>query len=103
MHAMKPIMSAARGGHLETTKYLVSRGANVNAHNDSGSAFMWAVDAGNEDLVQFLLASGTDVLWSNSLGGTALDFAREKRCTNIIRILREWPTRAEPLSSPRGQ
>src|SRR5467141_3974893 len=26
MHAMKPIMSAARGGHLETAKYLVSKG-----------------------------------------------------------------------------
>jgi ankyrin repeat protein len=95
-HAMKPIMSAAKDAHLETVKYLVSRGADVNAHNDSGSALMWAVDSGNEEIVQFLLLSGTNVRWTNALGETALDFARTKKANNMIRILETWPKKAEP-------
>src|SRR5579871_2433366 len=55
MHDMKPIMSAAKGGSLETTRLLLSKGADVNAHNDSGSALMWAVDSGNEELLSFLV------------------------------------------------
>jgi len=80
-------MSAARGGSLETVKYLVSKGADVNAHNDSGSALMWAVDSHNEQIVEFLLKNGADTTWTNSLGQTALDFAREKKATNLVGIL----------------
>ena len=96
MHAMKQIMSAAKGAHLETVEYLASRGADVNAHNDSGSALMWAVESGNEEIVQFLLVSGTNVRWTNALGETALDFARTKKANNMIRILETWPKKAEP-------
>src|SRR5690349_6435184 len=65
MHGMKPIMSAAKGGSLETTKYLVSNGADVNSHNDSGSTLMWAVDSGDQELLKFLLMNGADTSWTN--------------------------------------
>ena len=87
MHAMTPIMSAARGGHLKVAKQLVAQGADVNSHNDSGSALMWAVDSGNEELVSFLLQSGADLRWTNALGTTALDFAMEQKKTNLVRVL----------------
>jgi ankyrin repeat protein len=96
MHGMKPIMSAAKGGHRETVSYLVSKGAYVNAHNDSGSALMWAVDSGDEELMQFLLSHGADPGWTNSLGQTALDLAADKQRTNLVSILQRWPKKEEP-------
>jgi len=64
MHDMKPIMSAAR---------------------------VWAVTSGNEELVRFLLANGADPGWTNSLGNTVLDFARQKGVTNMIPLLQKRP------------
>lgn len=89
MHGMTPIMSAAEGGHLEVVKLLVTKGADVNGHNSSGSALMWAVDSGNEEVVRCLLQNGADVRWESELGDSALSFAREKKRTNIVRILEE--------------
>ena len=95
MHDMKPIMSGAKGGSIETVRYLVSKGADVNAHNESGSALMWAVDSGNEELVRFLLVGGADLEWTNALGNTVVDFARQKGATNMIPILQARPQKAE--------
>ena len=60
------------------------------------------VNSGNEELVQFLLMSGADVSWSNSIGGTALNFAIEKKNTNLIRILQTEPKKAEPNAPPNA-
>jgi hypothetical protein len=94
MHDMKPIMAAAKSGSLETVRLLVSKGADVNAHSDSGSALMWAVNSGNEELLRFLLMKGADAAWTNALGRTACDFAVEKKNSNMVRILETWRTRA---------
>ena len=96
MHGMKPLMSAARSGNLEAARYLVSKGADVNAHNDSGSALMWAVNSGNEELVRFLLVSGADPEWANALGSTVVDLARQRGATNMIPILQAQPLKAPP-------
>jgi uncharacterized protein len=87
MHGMTPIMSAARGGHLKVVARLVAKGADVNSHNDSGSTLMWAVESGNTGLVRFLLRNGADVRWTNALGKTALDLAREQNKTDLVRVL----------------
>ncbi len=102
MHDMKPIMSAAGSGSLETVRYLVSQGADVNAHNDSGSALMWAVDSGNEELVRFLLTQGAEFGWTNALGRGALDIAAEHRSTNLARILQTWTNRTELKAGTNG-
>lgn len=102
MHAMTPIMSAAKGGSLETVQYLVSSGADVNAHNDSGSALMWSVGSGNESIVRFLLMNGAKAGWTNALGRTALDFAREKKATNLVHVLETWDPKGEPNDSAHG-
>src|SRR5262245_10409244 len=51
MHAMTPLMTAAKTGRLDICELLVKHGADVNGHNDSGSVLMWAVDSRNEALV----------------------------------------------------
>lgn len=102
MHGMRPIMSAAEGGNLETVRFLVAKGADVNAHNASGSALMWAVEADNAEMVRFLLLNGAESSWTNALGETALDFARRKQATEIIRLLEKDHTKAEHVSGGNG-
>ena len=102
MHAMKPIMMAAQGGHVDTVRYLVSQGADVNAHNDSGSALMWAVDAGTEELTLFLLTQGSNASWSNALGRTALDLAGEQGRTNLVSLIETWSKRTRPDTAPNA-
>jgi len=87
MHGMKPIMSAAEGGDFETVKYLISKGADVNAHNNSGSVLMWAIEADEPRIVRLLLMNGADSAWKSPLGQTALDFARDKQATESINLL----------------
>ncbi len=102
MHGMKPIMSAAKGGSLETTSYLVANGADVNSHNDSGSALRWAVHSGNEELLKFLLMKGADTSWTSADGETVLDFAAKMRKTNLVAVLQTWPKRAEANAPPNA-
>ena len=88
MHAMTPLMTAAEAGRLDLCELLVKHGADVNGHNDSGSVLMWAVESKNEALVRFILASGADRSWSNSLGDTAQSLARHRGLTNIAALVR---------------
>ena len=41
MHAMTPLMTAAKAGRIDICELLVGHGADVNGHNDSGSVLMW--------------------------------------------------------------
>ena len=102
MHGMRPVMSAAEGGNLQTVRFLVAKGADVNAHNESGSALMWAVDADNAEMVRFLILNGAEPTWTNALGETALDFARTKQATDLIRLLEKENTKAEHASGGNG-
>ena len=95
MHGMKPIMSGAKGASIETVRYLVCNGADVNAHNDSGSALMWAIDSGNEELVRFLLDNGAEVSWTNALGQSAFDLASERKNTKLMVILKSGSKSSE--------
>ena len=42
------LMKAAVGGHLDVVRFLLDRGADVNARNESGdTALTWAVRGGH--------------------------------------------------------
>ena len=88
MHAMTPLMTAAKAGRLDMCELLVRHGADVNGHNKSGSVLMWAVNSGNEELVRFILKSGAESSWSNALGGTAESLARQRGFTNIAALVK---------------
>jgi len=84
---MTPLMSACAGGDVVMVRHLIYRGADVNGHNDSGSALMWAIDSGNIEIVKLLLENEVDASWTNVLGGGAISFAREKRNQTIVDLL----------------
>ncbi len=88
VHFMTPLMSAAKGGNLSMVLFLLSRGADVNAHNGSGSALMWAAASGNAGMVRVLIAHGADVNWRSDAGGTALQMAGEYKHPAVVTMLR---------------
>jgi len=63
-------------GHDKLARYLVERGAEVNARSPNGSTpLMLAAREGREDLTKLLLESGADVQSKNDWGDTALTLA----------------------------
>ena len=54
-----PLMLACRLGNLETTKILISAGAEINTiDKDGNTALFYALDGGNADVVNYLVSIG---------------------------------------------
>lgn len=73
-----PLHSAIAGGHSTIARFLVERGANVNARQEGGfTPLMEAARNGNATLVDYLLQHGADPTLAKDDGRTAADCARE--------------------------
>lgn len=73
---------------LTWLSYLVSKGADVNAHNDRQvTPLQIAVDLGWNDGVQFLLAHGASIEATNDAGETPLITATHRKNIGIMRML----------------
>jgi ankyrin repeat protein len=90
MHAKTPLMAACEGGQLDIAQYLIDLGADVNGHNGSGSALMWAVESGNAPLCQSLCEKGANANWKSDIGDNAIDFAIKKNNREISDILKQF-------------
>jgi ankyrin repeat protein len=67
------LMHASWSGHIETTKFLIEKGANVNAANqDRKTALMHASGNGHIETTKFLIEKGANVDASDVNGKTAL-------------------------------
>lgn len=66
---------AAWRGKLEAVRWLVERGARVSREGREWSALHYAVFAGHEDVVDFLLARGADINGLSTNGSTPLMMA----------------------------
>jgi ankyrin repeat protein len=67
---------AAQQGVVESAKYLLEGGANVNAgHPEFGSALVIAVASGHEEMAVFLLANGADPNIKDAWGVAPLHYA----------------------------
>jgi ankyrin repeat protein len=82
-----PLTLAALGGHLETARLLIERGASVNPMSDDGSALLMAAWGGHEPMVQLLLQAGADVNLASASGETPLMAAAYKGFAAIAELL----------------
>lgn len=85
---------AARNGHLDVCKYLVMKGAEIDAVTKSGqaTALHRACSAGKTEIVKFLLSKKAQVGMRDSDGKTALHRAVENRHKDISDLLtRNYP------------
>ncbi len=83
------LMAAIYFGQNEIVKFLIDKGADVNAKaNNGGTSLILASLKGHEDVVKILLAKGADVNAKTNEGLTALSAARYKEHQGIVRILK---------------
>lgn len=68
------LMLASTEGHLEIVKYLISKGADINAKSDKGWTALMAAsgEKGHLDVVKYLISKGADINARNDDGRTAL-------------------------------
>ena len=107
-------MASARRGDVERTRWLVERGADVNAHNESrckkqsagytGTSLMMACKEGHLEVVRLLLSSGADVNAAVRMhpfcGQTSLMIAARQGHLEVVReLLREQDIEIEAEDS----
>ncbi|OGF68022.1 MAG: hypothetical protein A2Y62_14865 [Candidatus Fischerbacteria bacterium RBG_13_37_8] len=93
------LIAAAKRGHSQIVKFLITKGANINLRDWNGNAFDWAVDLGHFEVAKLLLDAGIDVNSKDNLGTPAICKAVKrhsielfiqgyrKRYKNIINLL----------------
>ncbi len=83
-----PLMAAAEAGQLEMVKYLLKKGAGVNAEDlDHQTAALYAARNGHDDIVKLLLDNGADI---NARGGddaTLLSIYAAEDDTEMVELL----------------
>ncbi len=90
-----PLSWAIYGDQLAAVKFLVSRGAKVNAHFGlpKRTALQQAAEGGNLDIVIYLVEAGADINARNKFDRTAIYHARRglskdpKQLEDVIRFL----------------
>ena len=87
-----PLMFAAYyggEGNLELAKYLIQKGAYVQAKDSNGkTALMKAVEDGNMDIAKLLIISGADIKAVDRDDKTALDLATDENRKKIEKWIR---------------
>jgi uncharacterized protein len=83
-----PLMKAAGRGKRDIVKYLLAKGAKVNAADAQGqTALMQAVTFGFDDIVELLVAAGADVKVRDTRGNSVFSLASAQAHLEIADIL----------------
>lgn len=80
---------AARNGHIDVARFLLSKGADINCRGFFGAPGLhWAAINGHEDMVEFLIEHGADLrLRDEEFQSTPLGWALEGKQIEIAKLL----------------
>lgn len=82
---MTALMHAAKHGHLDIIKVLITAGCSINQNGKDGKdALMLAAENGHAQVVDFLIRWGADVTRTESRGLTALTLAAYNGKTGVL-------------------
>lgn len=96
------LLFAARSGDIESTRYLLEAGADVNdATLEHGTPLVIASAGGHEDLALFLLSNGADPMAKDENGVTALHHAIQDGLASLHGITYDPVYRVRPRNMPR--
>jgi ankyrin repeat protein len=89
-HGETALKLAASRGHILILQALIDAGATVDMTMLTGgqTALMWAAMAGKTGIVQALLQAGADPNLKTHLGYKALDYAKDNKHDELIKLLR---------------
>lgn len=84
-----PLLMAVYGGHLEVVKYLVSRGADINAFDTTYryTPLHAAAYVDNTDIAEYLVSKGADVDVKTAAGETPLYLAANSGNVDLVKTL----------------
>jgi ankyrin repeat protein len=95
-NCFNPIWGAAFSGYDDEVRFLLERGADVNAKTNFGSSPLMAASfAGHDSTVRLLLSHGADVNADRD-GDTPLTYARNRHHPDIVALLRQAGARDAP-------
>lgn len=84
------LYSSMEGGNVDLVKFLISKGANINATQNSSFYLMNAVKSGHLNIVKYLLANNIDIHKTNHVGDTAFYIALKKHDLQILKELLKY-------------
>lgn len=85
-----PLSYACMGNQLESVKFLVSKGASINAVHNGRSPIQIACGKSDMEIIDFLLANNADIhIGQDSEVGTPLHWAVGEHRVNVARKLLE--------------
>lgn len=81
---------AVQHGRIQAVQTLLNAGATVDMTAVAGgqTALMWAAMSGHLPIARLLLQAGADPNLETHLGYKALDYAKDKKDENLIKLLR---------------
>jgi ankyrin repeat protein len=83
-----PLHYAATNGHVEIIRLLLDNHAYIDAGSPNGSTpLMMAAMYGTTDAVKELLDAGADPSLKNTLGLSAIDFARQVQRDDVVAVI----------------
>jgi uncharacterized protein len=96
-----PLLCAAASNDADLVRELLAQGAQVNAQNHDGrTALIVATEGGYTgayvEIVRLLLAHGADVTCGKGRFGNAMQAAKTRRATEIVRLLKQAAAKHEP-------
>lgn len=81
-----PLMHAAAMNHYDLVVAIIDHGVDLDERDDNGqTALMYGIF--NLQIVEMLIAKGANVRYVNNRGWTALDYAKDTKNANVIKMI----------------
>ena len=88
---MRPLHIAARAGHVDLVKGLLSRGARLDVKNDSGATpLMFAAAGGYEKICKLILDAGANIRIEDNQSQSALQYAQLHNRSKVENLLQMY-------------